>query len=41
MVWFIFRAEYYHEALRPDVPTETSTADIQEKYRAWKIAISK
>ena len=36
MVWFIFRAEYYHEALRPDVPTETSTADIQEKYRAWE-----
>ena len=35
MVWFIFRAEYYHEAIRPDTPTETSPADVQEKYAAW------
>ncbi|RIV92858.1 replicative DNA helicase [Aurantiacibacter xanthus] len=36
MVWFIFRGDYYHEAVRPEVPTETSSADIQEKYRLWE-----
>lgn len=36
MVWFIFRAEYYHEAIRPDMPTETSPADMQDKFRAWE-----
>ena len=36
MVWFIFRGDYYHEAIRPEVPTETSSADIQEKYRLWE-----
>jgi replicative DNA helicase len=35
MVWFIFRAEYYHESLRPDAPTETSSAADSEKYSAW------
>ncbi|WP_271079432.1 replicative DNA helicase [Aurantiacibacter sp. MUD61] len=35
MVWFIFRAEYYHEALRPDVPTETSSEADKEKYSVW------
>lgn len=36
MVWFIFRADYYHEASRPDMPSETSSADVSEKYRAWE-----
>ena len=36
MVWFIYRADYYHEAIRPDMPNETSSADAQEKYRAWE-----
>lgn len=36
MVWFIYRADYYHEAVRPDVPTETSSADAIEKYRIWE-----
>ena len=36
MVWFIFRADYYHESSRPDMPSETSTADAAEKYRAWE-----
>jgi len=36
MVWFIFRAEYYHEASRPDMPNETSSESDQEKYRIWE-----
>ena len=36
MVWFIFRADYYLEAIRPDMPTETSSPDATEKYRAWE-----
>jgi replicative DNA helicase len=36
IVWFIFREEYYHNAVKPDVPTETSSADMQEKYRKWE-----
>lgn len=35
MVWFIFRAEYYHEALRPDHPNETSSDADKDKYSAW------
>ncbi len=36
MVWFIYRGDYYHEAIRPDMPTETSSADVVEKYRTWE-----
>ena len=36
MVWFIFRADYYHEALRPDMPNESSSPDIAEKYAIWE-----
>ncbi len=38
MVWFIFRADYYHEAKRPDGPNENgfATADAEEKYRRWE-----
>ena len=36
MVWFIFRADYYHEAIRPDVANETSSPEAHEKYRAWE-----
>ena len=36
MVWFIFRAEYYHNALKPDSPTETSTPDVVSKYADWE-----
>ncbi len=37
MVWFIFRAEYYHNALKPDDPSPdgSSSADVIEKYDAW------
>lgn len=36
MVWFIYRADYYHEAIRPDVPNENSSPEATEKYRAWE-----
>lgn len=36
MVWFIYRADYYHEATRPDMPTETSSEGDKEKYRVWE-----
>ncbi len=36
MVWFIFRAEYYHEASRPDMVSETSSEADKEKYRTWE-----
>ena len=36
MVWFIFRAEYYHNALKPDSPDGNSSPDAVEKYRAWE-----
>ena len=36
MVWFIYRADYYHEASRPDMPTETSSEGEKEKYRVWE-----
>ena len=36
MVWFIFRAEYYHNALKPDTPDETSSEDVRNKYAEWE-----
>ncbi|MEE4289882.1 MAG: DnaB-like helicase C-terminal domain-containing protein, partial [Erythrobacter sp.] len=38
MVWFIYRADYYHEAIRPDMPNQdgTSSAEVEEKYRQWE-----
>ncbi len=36
MVWFVYRDDYYLEAIRPDFPTETSSAEAVEKYRAWE-----
>ncbi|WP_427966398.1 replicative DNA helicase [Altererythrobacter sp.] len=36
MVWFIYRADYYHEAIRPDMPSETTSAEATEKYRSWE-----
>ena len=35
MVWFIFREEYYHNAAKPDDPTETSSGDAIAKYDKW------
>ncbi|MEY4671787.1 MAG: hypothetical protein RLZZ415_1666 [Pseudomonadota bacterium] len=35
MVWFIFREEYYHNAAKPDEPSETSAPDAIAKYDAW------
>jgi replicative DNA helicase len=35
MVWFIFREEYYHNASKPDEPSEASSADALAKYDAW------
>lgn len=36
MVWFIFRADYYHESSRPDMPTESTSVEDTEKYRIWE-----
>jgi replicative DNA helicase len=36
MVWFIFREEYYHDAIKPQTPDETSSADIVAKYNEWE-----
>lgn len=36
MVWFIYRADYYHENSRPDMPSETSSEADKEKYRVWE-----
>ncbi len=38
MVWFIYRADYYHDTKRPDGPTENgfASADAEAKYRAWE-----
>ena len=36
MVWFIYRADYYHENSRPDVPDGTSSPEAVDKYRAWE-----
>lgn len=36
MVWFIYRADYYKEALRPDFPTPESSMEVQEKYAQWE-----
>ena len=36
MVWFIFRAEYYHNAIKPDTPDETSSEDVRLKYADWE-----
>ena len=36
MVWFIYRADYYHEAIRPDMPGPDSSVEVQEKYRVWE-----
>ncbi len=36
MVWFIFREEYYHDAVKPQTPDETSSADVVAKYNEWE-----
>jgi len=36
MVWFIYRADYYHEAIRPDPPTASSSEADELKYREWE-----
>ena len=36
MVWFIYRADYYHEATRPDMPSESSSVEANEKYAVWE-----
>jgi replicative DNA helicase len=38
MVWFIFRAEYYHEMGKPDGPGPDGfgSADAEAKYLAWE-----
>lgn len=35
IVMFIYRDEYYHLALQPDVPDENSSAEQEQKYAAW------
>ncbi|MCC6926243.1 replicative DNA helicase [Novosphingobium sp.] len=35
MVWFIFREEYYHNAAKPDEPSESSSPDAIAKYDKW------
>ena len=38
MVWFIYRADYYKEAVRPDMPASdgSSSPQVQEKYSQWE-----
>ncbi|OJW69883.1 MAG: replicative DNA helicase [Sphingomonadales bacterium 63-6] len=38
MVWFIYRAEYYHNALKPDGPGPNgfANADAEAKYSEWE-----
>ncbi|MEE4538914.1 MAG: replicative DNA helicase [Erythrobacter sp.] len=38
MVWFIFREDYYLEAVRPDMPNPdgSSSPQVQEKYSQWE-----
>jgi replicative DNA helicase len=36
MVWFIFREEYYHDAIKPQTPDGTSSADVVAKYNEWE-----
>ena len=38
MVWFIYRADYYKEAVRPDMPNPdgSSSPEVQEKYAQWE-----
>ena len=38
MVWLIFRADYYHQMVRPEVPNNdgSSSQDLVEKYRQWE-----
>lgn len=36
IVLFIYREEYYHNAIRPDMPNESSSADVVEKYSVWE-----
>ena len=38
MVWFIFREDYYLEAVRPDMPNSdgSSSPEVQEKYSLWE-----
>ena len=38
MVWFIYRADYYKEAVRPDMPNPdgSSSVEVQEKYAQWE-----
>jgi replicative DNA helicase len=36
MVWFIYRADYYKEAQRPDTPGPESSPEAQEKYSRWE-----
>jgi len=38
MVWFIFRAEYYHEMHKPDGPGPNgfTSAEAQAKYETWE-----
>ena len=36
MVWFIFRADYYHLLVKPDTPDGSSSPEVREKYLAWE-----
>lgn len=36
MVWFIYRAEYYHNSLKPDFPNEASDPASIAKYEEWE-----
>ncbi len=38
MVWFIYREDYYLEAVRPDMPNPdgSSSPEVQDKYSQWE-----
>jgi replicative DNA helicase len=37
MVWFIYRADYYHLLVKPDTPDGSSAPEVVEKYREWEV----
>jgi replicative DNA helicase len=36
MVWFIYRADYYHLSHKPDTPDGSSSEEVRSKYLEWE-----
>jgi replicative DNA helicase len=35
MVWFLYRADYYHKMAEPERPNDASSVEVGSKYDAW------